>query len=92
MAVALAVTVTLMLCCVPLAASQGSISFQFGMLATPTAPYLDGSNRWFQQGRWHLGKGTRTWGETYGIKVWRIYASVGVQHTDASITPSEAEE
>ncbi len=62
------------------------------MLATANELYLDGSNGWFQQCSWHLGKGTRTWGETYGVKLWRVYASLEVQHTDPSVTPSEAEE
>jgi hypothetical protein len=73
-------------------ANHGSVSFRCGMLATANEQYLDDSNALFQRCSWHLGKGTRTWGETYGIKVWRVYVSLGVQHIDPSITPSEAEE
>lgn len=93
MASALAVAVTVMVVfCVPLHANHGSISFRCGMLATPNDPYLDNSNRLFQQCSWHLGIGTRTWGETYGIKMRRVYVSMGVRHTNPSITPSEAGE
>ena len=72
--------------------NHGSVSFRCGMLATANEQYLDGSNGLFQQCRWHLGKGTRTWGETYGLKGWRFFVSMEVQHTDPSITPREAEE
>jgi hypothetical protein len=65
----LAVAVTVMVVfCVPLYANHGSISFRCGTLATASEPYLDNSNRFFQRCSWHLGIGTRTWGETCGIK------------------------
>jgi hypothetical protein len=91
-ALAVAVAVIAMVCCVPDSANHASISFGCGILATANDLYLDGSHNCFQQGSYHLGKGTRTWGEVYGIKVWRVYLSLGVKHTDPSVTPEEAEE
>ncbi len=93
MAGALAVAVPVMVVfCVRLYANQGSISVRCGMLATANEPYLDNPNRLFQKVSWHLGIGTRTWGETYGIKVRRVYLSVQVTHTNPRLTPSEAGE
>jgi len=77
---------------VALYANHGSIGFWCGMSATASDEYLDGSNRMFQQGGWHLGNGTRTWGETYGLKVGRFYLTMGVTHTNPSITADEANE
>jgi hypothetical protein len=85
------VAVTVMVVfCVPLYANHGSISFRCGTLATASEPYLDNSNRFFQRCSWHLGIGTRTWGETCGIKVRRAYVSVYVTPTNPRLSPSEA--
>ena len=62
------------------------------MLATANDELLGGSNKTFQQCSWHLGDGTRTWGETYGLKVRRLYVSMEVEHINPSITPREARE
>jgi hypothetical protein len=77
---------------VSLYANHGSIGFWWGMSGTANDVYLDGSNRMFQKGGWHLGNGTRTWGETYGLKAGRFYLTMGVTHTNPSITPDEANE
>ena len=90
---ALAVAATgVMVWCVHLYANHGSVSFRCGLLGTTNDPYLDGSGRIFQRGTWHHGIGTRTWGETYGIKVCRIYVSMGVKHVNLRLTPREAGE
>lgn len=89
---ACALTVAVVVFCVSLYANHGSISFRCGMLATASEPYLDNSNRLFQQCSWHLGIGTRTWGETYGIKVRRVYVSMYVTHINPFLTPGEAGE
>jgi hypothetical protein len=73
-------------------ANHGSIDFQWGRLATANGQDVDGSNRWFRQDSYHLGKGTRTRGEVYRIKVGRVYVSLGVEHINPNVTPSEAEE
>jgi hypothetical protein len=73
-------------------ANHGSIDFRWGMLATGNGQDPDGSNRWFRQDSYHLGKGTRTRGEVYRIKVGRVYVSMGVEHINPNVTPSEAEE
>jgi len=78
--------------CAVIYANYGSLSLRCGMLATPKAPYLDGSGRNFQECSWHLGNATRTWGETYGVRLWRAYVSVEVRHTNPSISPHEAKE
>jgi len=71
---------------------HGSFGFRCGLLAAANDPYLDGSGKVFQKGSWHLGNGTRTWGETYGLKVHRLYVSMKVGHTNPRITPREARE
>ena len=44
----------------------------------------------FQSGSWHFGNGTRTWGETYGIKLGRLYLGIEVKHTNPRISVTEA--
>ncbi len=55
---------------------HGSLGFRCGLLPTASDPYLDGSRKLFQKCSWHLGSGTRTWGETYGVKLSRLYLSM----------------
>lgn len=78
--------------CVQLYAHHGSVRFRCGLLATAKEQYLDGSGRILQRCSWHLGVGTRTWGETYGFKVYRIYISMEVKHVNLRLTPREARE
>ena len=78
--------------CLLLYANHGSVSVRCGLLATATDLYLDGSGRTFQKCSWHLGIGTRTWGETYGFKVRRVYVSLGVRHINPRLSPGEARE
>ena len=90
---ALAVAVTGMaVWCIQPRAKRSSIHFRCGLLGKANDPYFDGSGRTFQRCAWHLGIGTRTWGETYGFKVRRIYASMEVKHTNPRLTPREARE
>lgn len=90
---ALAVAVTGMgVWCVQLYAHHGSVSFRYVLLGTGNEQYLDGSGRTFQRCAWHLGVGTRTWGETYGVKVVRACVSVEVTHLNPRLTPREARE
>jgi hypothetical protein len=93
MACALTVAVTgVVVLCGLLYVKHGSIAFRCGMLATAHDPYLDGSGRMIQECSWHLGNGTRTWGETYGFKVRRAYLSVEVKHLNPHLTRKEAKE
>jgi hypothetical protein len=90
---ALAVAVTGMaVWCVQPCANRSSVRFRCGLLGRVNNPYLDGSDRTFQRCTWHLGIGTRTWGETYGVKVRRIYVSMEVKHVNLRLTPKEARE
>ena len=90
---ALAVAVTGMaVWCVQPYANHNSDNFRCGLLGRANDPYLDGSGRTFQRCTWHIGIGTRTWGETYGFKVHRIYVSMEVKHTNLRLTPKEARE
>jgi hypothetical protein len=72
--------------------NHGSLGVRCGLLATSGDQFLDGSRRVFQKCSWHLGDGTRTWGETYGVKVSRLYLTVEVKHTNPRVTPAEAKE
>jgi hypothetical protein len=93
MVCALAVAITGMaLCCSQLYAKHGSVAFRCGILATANDQYLDNSGRMFQECSWHLGIGTRTWGETYGLKVRRVYVTMEIKHINPRLTPSEARE
>lgn len=90
---ALAVAVAVMgACCVVLFGNDGPLHLWEGILAHASDQYLDGSGRAFQKGSWHLGNGTRTWGETYGFKVGRFYMSMSVKHVNTTVTPTEARE
>ncbi len=71
---------------------HGSVSFHCGLLSTASDPYLDGSGHVFQRATWHLGNGTRTWGETHGVKIQRCYLSVQVTHLNPHFTATEARE
>jgi len=71
---------------------HGCLGFRGGLLATYSDPYLDGSGKPFQRCSWHLGNGTRTWGETYGVKLGRLFLSMEVRHTNPRIIPDEAGE
>jgi hypothetical protein len=90
---ALAVAIVVMAAwCVVLFGNHGPLHLWGGILAKATDQYLDGSGRAFQQCSWHLGNGTRTWGETYGFKVGRFYVSMSVNHVNPRLTPTEARE
>ena len=78
--------------CALLYHSHGSLRFRGGLLASTSDPYLDGSRKLFQKCSWHLGHGTRTWGNTYGVKVNRLYLSMEVRHTNPRISADEARE
>jgi hypothetical protein len=71
------------------------VSFHCGLLTPANDPFgqfLDGSGRVFQQGSWHKGNATRTWGETYGIKLRRFCLTMQVTHINPRVTPVEARE
>jgi len=72
--------------------NHGCLGFRCGLLATASDPYLDGFRKPYQKCSWHLGNGTRTWGETYGLEFYRLYISMEVRHTNPRITPDEARE
>lgn len=72
--------------------NHGSLGIRCGLLAITSDPCLDGSRKLFQKCSWHLGNATRTWGETYGLKLRRLYLSLEVRHTNPRITPDEATE
>jgi hypothetical protein len=74
------------------ASDHSSVIFRCGLLGRANDPYLDGSGRTFQRCTWHLGVGTRTWGETYGFKVRRVYVSMQVKHINPRLTAREARE
>ena len=78
--------------CSVLYRSHGSLGIRCGLLATASDPYLDGSHKLFQECSWHIGNATRIWGETYGLKLRRLYLSLEVRHTNPRITPDEARE
>jgi hypothetical protein len=46
----------------------------------------------FQKGNWHFGNATRTWGETYGVKLNRFYLSLSVKHINPLVSRKEARE
>ncbi len=77
---------------VALYANHGSLAFQLGRLPTANDQYLDGTGRVFQTGSWHLGNATRTWGETYGVKIGRCYVTMEVTHINPLVTAREARE
>lgn len=78
--------------CSVLYRSHGSLGIRCGLLATASDPYLDGYRKLFQECSWHIGNATRTWGETYGLKLRRLYVSLEVRHCNPLITPDEAGE
>lgn len=85
------VVITVTLCLVLLDSNHCSLAFRCGLLPRNDS-YLDGTGRVFQKCTWHLGNATRTWGETYGIKVFRLYFSLGVKHTNPQVTLKDAHE
>jgi len=78
--------------CSVLYPNHSSLGIRCGLLATANDPYLDGSRKPFQKCSWHIGNATRTWGETYGLKLRRLYVSLEVRHCNPRITPDEARE
>ena len=89
----LALTISVVLIpCALLCRNHPSVGFRCGLLATASDPYLDGSRRLLQKRTWHLGNGTRTWGETYGMKYNRLYLSLELSHTNPRLTANEARE
>jgi hypothetical protein len=72
-------------------ANHGSLSFHRGSLAAHQQ-FLDGSGDMLQRCTWHLGNGTRTWGETYGVKIFGGYVTVEVTHINPQVTPQQARE
>jgi len=71
---------------------NGKVSLHCGLLRTGQEMFLDGSGDIFQRVDWHLGNGTRTRGETYGMKISRAYLTLSVTHISAGITPAQARE
>jgi len=69
-----------------------SLSVHCGLLPTENDSFLDGSGQPVQKCTWHLGNARRTWGETYGVKVKRVYVSLQVRHTNPDVSESEARE
>jgi hypothetical protein len=88
---AVAVSWTLILCSA-LYHSHGSLSIRCGLLATASDSYLDDSRKVFQKCSWHIGNATRTWGETYGLRLRRLYLSLEVSHTNPLFTPDATSE
>ena len=90
---ALAMAIAVMgACFVVLFGNDSPLHLWGGLLAKTSDQYLDGSGRAFQKASWHLGNGTRTWGETYGVKVGHFYMSLSVKHVNPSLTPKQAGE
>jgi hypothetical protein len=73
-------------------ANRSSARFRCGLLGRANDPYLDDSGKTFQRCTWHIGIGTRTWGETYDFKLRRVYVSMQVTHVNPRLTPREARE
>jgi hypothetical protein len=71
---------------------NGKVSLNCGLLRTSREMFLDSSGDIFQRVDWHLGNGTRTRGETYGMKISRAYLTLSVTHIRAGITPAQARE
>jgi hypothetical protein len=67
--------------------THGSIQIWCGLLKSSEDPYLDNPQGFFQSCSWHLGNNRRTWGETYGVKVKRLYISMAVKHTIRRLVP-----
>ncbi len=86
------VVATAMIAWILFARAHTSVGFRCGLLPAKNDPYLDGSGRALQNCDWHLGNGKRTWGETYGLKLKRVYVSVDVTHTNPNVTVVEAGE
>jgi hypothetical protein len=93
MAGALALGLLLMgLPVVVLYAHHGSLSLNCGLLPTTKDLFLDGSGKTVQTASWHLGDGTRTWGETYGIKINRAFVTLQISHLNPLRSPKAARE
>ncbi len=75
-----------------LSASYSSLHPRCGLLPSRQDPFLDNSGRCFQKVSWHLGNARRTWGETYGFKLGRVYVTLGVKHINPRVTFKEADE
>ena len=78
--------------CVVLYANHSSLQFWCGLLPTVNDEFLDGSGKTFQKGGWHLGDGSHIWGEACGLKVSRIYLTMGIKHVNPKRTAEEAKE
>jgi hypothetical protein len=78
--------------CVLFLGNHGPLSLWCGRLSSANDPYLDGSGDVFQKGNWHFCNATRTWGETYGVKLNRFYLSLSVKHINPLVSPKEARE
>ncbi len=79
-------------CLVVLNANHILLAFRCGVLAKTSDEYLGGTGRIFQQISWHVGNATRTWGETYGVKLGRVYVSAEVRHLNPLVKPEDAGE
>lgn len=88
------ITLTLAILVAALAMHRNQVSLQVhcGLLSKGDLFFLDGSGHTFQKCTWHTGNGRRTWGETFGLKVKRAYASAQVTHTNPAVSKPEADE
>jgi hypothetical protein len=86
-----AIVIAMIATCVGLLLTRRvSFSVHAGLLPTANDPFLDGSNRSLQTATWHLGNGTRTWGETVGLKLRRAYLTVQIKHTNPTVSVIDA--
>jgi len=85
--IAIAVGFLAMFACV-----HDRLALHCGLLPASNDQFLDNSGHFFQRCSWHLGDGTRTSGETFGIKIRRAYVTLQITNPIGSKTPAEARE
>ena len=73
-------SVALIVACVPAHFGVGGCDFTTRSGLLDQDCFLDCSRSIFQSVSWHIGDATKCWGDTYGLKVGKLFWSVSVMH------------
>lgn len=71
---------------------HGRLRFDCGILPSANDPFLDGSGAVLQRTSWHLGDGTRTSGDTFGVKIRSCFLSLQITRVNPRRSAKEAGE
>jgi hypothetical protein len=73
-------SIALIIVCVPAHFGVGDCTFTTCSGLLNGTDFLDGSTSVFQSISWHMADATKCWGDTYGLKIGKLFWSLSVMH------------